>query len=116
MNAQLNPILARQRAAELRHAGEQARVTREVRMRGRKLRLRNRITVESAPPPPPTPALSALDITPRMFALRGRRVGGRRQSPSRFNHGERPCIRRVATPATDGIAGQQQQTTFEITR
>ena len=34
------------------------------------------ITVQSAPPPPPTPALSALDITPRMFTLTGRRVGG----------------------------------------
>jgi hypothetical protein len=51
MNAQLNLILAGQRAAELRHADEQARLTRP-----------------------------------------------------------------LATPATDGIAGQQQQTTFEITR
>ena len=38
------------------------------------------ITVQPAPPPPPTPALSprsALNITPRMFALGGRRIGGR---------------------------------------
>ena len=44
MNAQLNHILARQRTAELQHAGEQARLAREVRMRGRKLRHRNLIT------------------------------------------------------------------------
>ena len=37
MNVQLNHILARQRAAELQHAGEQARLAREVRMSGRKL-------------------------------------------------------------------------------
>jgi hypothetical protein len=54
------------------------------------------VTVRSAPPPPPTPALSALHITPRMFTLRGRRVGGRCQPPSRFNRGGRPCVRRVA--------------------
>ena len=54
------------------------------------------ITVQPAPPPPPTPALSALHISPRMFTLTGRRVGGRCQPSSRFNSGERPCIRRVA--------------------
>ena len=57
------------------------------------------ITVQSAPPPPPpppTPALSALHITPRMFTLSGRRVGGRCQPSSRLNRGERSCIRRVA--------------------
>jgi hypothetical protein len=36
MNAQLNLILARQRAAGLRHAGARARPAREARMRGRK--------------------------------------------------------------------------------
>jgi hypothetical protein len=54
------------------------------------------ITVQAAPPPPPTPALSALDITPRMFTLTGRRVGGRCQPSSRSDRGERSCIRRVA--------------------
>ena len=44
MNAQLNLVLARHRAAELQRAGEQARLTREVCMRGRKLRHRNLIT------------------------------------------------------------------------
>ena len=52
--------------------------------------------VQSVPPPPPTPALSALDITPRMFTLGGRRVGGPCHPSSRFNCGERPCVRRVA--------------------
>jgi hypothetical protein len=36
MNVQFNLILARQRAAELRHAGARARLAREVRVRGRK--------------------------------------------------------------------------------
>ena len=44
MNVQLNPILARHRTAELQRAGEQARLAREVCMRGRKLRHRNLIT------------------------------------------------------------------------
>ena len=44
MNAQLNLILARQRAAELQRAGEHARLTREVRMRGHKSRHRSLIT------------------------------------------------------------------------
>ena len=64
------------------------------------------ITVKPAPPPTagqppapsqlPTPALSALDITPRMFTLTGRRVGGRCQPPSRSNRRERPCTRPIA--------------------
>ena len=103
------------------------------------------ITVQPAPPPPPTPALSALDIAPRMFTLAGRRVGGRCQPSSRctrplmlrgttvINGGAGANAftftgridggalvpgsdRLLATPTTDGIAGQQQQTTFEITR
>jgi hypothetical protein len=56
------------------------------------------VTIQVAPPPPhpPTPALSALHITPRMFTLTGRRVGGRCQPSSRFTRRERSCIRRVA--------------------
>ena len=56
------------------------------------------ITVQAAPPPPqtPTPALSALSISPRMFTLRGRRVGGRCEPLRRSNRGHRPCTRRVA--------------------
>jgi hypothetical protein len=44
MNAQLIHTLSRTRTAELQHAGEQARLAREVRMSGRKLRYRNLIT------------------------------------------------------------------------
>jgi streptogramin lyase len=54
------------------------------------------ITVQAAPPPPPTPALSALHITPRMFTLTGRRVGGRCLPLNRSDRGERSCIRPVA--------------------
>jgi streptogramin lyase len=50
MNAQLNHMLARERAAELQHAGEQARLAREVGMSGRKLRNRNLITRVRARP------------------------------------------------------------------
>jgi hypothetical protein len=139
MHAGLNHILAGPRRAHLEHAGEHARLAREVGMSDRTLRHRNLITrlsitefsaglnpgsnpqqialvahgnlwftdqgttarsggrhlsgpvsvtatatgaaitvepaVQLAAPPPPTPAPSALDITPRMFALRGRRVG-----------------------------------------
>jgi hypothetical protein len=50
MNAQLNIMLARQRTAELQHAGEQARLARKVRMRGHKLRHRNLITRVRARP------------------------------------------------------------------
>jgi len=54
------------------------------------------ITIQAAPPPPqpPTPALSALSISPQMFTLRGRRVGGRCEPPSRSNRGHHPCARR----------------------
>ena len=53
------------------------------------------VTVQAAPPPPqpPTPALSALSISPRVFSLTGRRVGGRCEPPSRSNRGHHPCIR-----------------------
>ena len=50
MNVQLNHILARQRAAELQHAVERARLAREVRMRGRKLPRWNLITRLKARP------------------------------------------------------------------
>ena len=50
MNVQLNHILARRRTAELEYAGEQARLAREVRVRGRKLRNRNPITRPRARP------------------------------------------------------------------
>ena len=50
MNVQLNHILARQRAAELQHAVEPARLAREVRMRGRKLPRWNLITRLKARP------------------------------------------------------------------
>ena len=51
MNVQLNLILARHRADELQRAGEHARLTREVRMRGHKSRHRNLITRLRARPP-----------------------------------------------------------------
>jgi len=54
------------------------------------------ITVQPAAPPPPTPALSALNITPRMFTLTGRRVGGRCQASSHTDRRDRRCIPRVA--------------------
>ena len=53
------------------------------------------ITVQPAAPPPPTPALSALNITPRMFTLTGRRVGGRCQASSHTDRRDRRCIPRV---------------------
>jgi hypothetical protein len=161
MIAQLNRILARQRTAELQHAGVQARLAREVRMRGRKLRHRNLITSLRARP---ARVLGAL-IMPVMLAvlalsapaamadpLPGRLIRGRCAVPTRSDRRHRPCTRLVmlcgatvidggagadaftftgkidgrtlvpgsysllATPTTDGIAGQQQQTTFEITR
>jgi hypothetical protein len=55
------------------------------------------ITVRAAlpPPPPPTPALSALNVSPRRFTLRGRRVGGRCQPATRSNRRHHPCARRA---------------------
>jgi hypothetical protein len=100
MNAQLNLILARQRAAELRHADEQARLTREVGMRGRKrtctrpVMLRGTTVIDG---------VAGADA----FIFTGK-IDGRALVPGSY--------RLLATPATDGIAGQQQQTTFEITR
>jgi len=56
------------------------------------------VTIQAAPSPPPpqlpTPALSALSISPQMFTLLGRRVGGRCEPPSRSNRGHHPCTRR----------------------
>jgi streptogramin lyase len=59
------------------------------------------VTIQAAPPPPqpPTPALAALTISPRMFTLRGRRVGGRCEPRSHSNRGHHPCTRRVALTA-----------------
>jgi hypothetical protein len=87
-------------------------------------------TVQPAAPPhqTPTPALSAPSITPRMFALARRRVGGRCQPLSGWDRRDRPCIRRVARTvrftlsvgATVTFAIErrvpQKQTTFEIAR
>lgn len=90
MNVQLNHILSRRRAAELEHAGEQARLAREVRMRGRKLRHRIPITRLRARP------------------ARELNIHGRALVPGSY--------RLFATPTTDGIAEQPQQTKFEIRR
>jgi hypothetical protein len=54
------------------------------------------ITIRAAPPPPSTPALSALNVSPRTFTLRERRVGGRCQPTTRSNHRHRPCTRGAA--------------------
>jgi hypothetical protein len=50
MDAQLDHALARQRTAQLRHAGEQTRLAHEAGMRRRKLRHRNLITCLRARP------------------------------------------------------------------
>src|SRR5215469_4020227 len=50
MNVQLNQLLARQRTAELQHAGEQARFARGLSTGGRKSRHRNLITRLKARP------------------------------------------------------------------
>ena len=100
MNAQLNLILARQRAAELRHTGARARLAREVRMRGRKrpctrpVILRGTTVIDGA-------------AGAHAFTFTGK-IDGRALVPRSHSL--------LATQATDGIAGQQQQTTFEITR
>jgi streptogramin lyase len=75
------------------------------------------VTVQAAPPPPepPTPALSALSISPRMFTLRGRRVGGRCEPPSRSNRGHHPCTRR-ATLTTRYTLNTTATVTFAIER
>ena len=99
MNAQLNLILSRQRAAELQHAGEQPRLAREVRMRGRKLRHRNLITRLTARP--------ARVLGPLIVPDTGK-IDGRALVPGSY--------RLLATPTADGITGQRQQTTFAITR
>jgi streptogramin lyase len=58
------------------------------------------VTIRAAlplpPPPPPTPALSALNVKPRTFTLRGRRGGGRCQPATRSNRGHHPCSRPAA--------------------
>jgi hypothetical protein len=112
------------------------------------------ITIRAAlpPPPPSTPALSALNVSPRTFTFQGRRVGGRCQPATRSNRRHRRCTRLallpgtialagvasvnsltlpgeigghtlepgsyclLATHALDGRAGNQRQTTFQITR
>jgi hypothetical protein len=100
MNAQLSLILARQRAAELRHAGARARLAREVSMRGRKrpcirpVMLRGTTVIDG---------VAGADA----FTFTGK-IDGRALVPGSY--------RLLGTPASDGIAGQQQQTTFEITR
>src|ERR1700760_3709350 len=100
MNVQLNLILARQRAAELRHAGARARLAREVSMRGHKRpgtrpgMLRGTTVIDG---------VAGADA----FTSMGK-IDGRALVP-----GSNSLLR---TPASDGIAGQQQQTTFEITR
>ena len=53
------------------------------------------VTIQSAPPPPPRPALSELNISPRMFTLGGRRVGGRCQPANRSNRTHPACTRRA---------------------
>jgi streptogramin lyase len=54
------------------------------------------ITIQAAPPPPSIPALSALNVSPRTFTLRGRRVGGRCEPATRSNRTHHTCARRVA--------------------
>ena len=59
MNAQLNYMMARHRSAELRRAGERARIATEVPARRRRLRDQNTITRPSAEPGRGTTALEA---------------------------------------------------------
>jgi hypothetical protein len=100
MNAQLNHILARQRAAELRHAGARARLAREVRTRGRKrpctrpVILRGTTVIDGG---------AGADA----FTFTGK-IDGRALIPGSYSL--------LGTRVSDGIAGQQQQTTFKITR
>jgi hypothetical protein len=100
MNAQLNLILARQRAAELRHAGARARLAREVSMKGRKhpctrpVMLRGTTMIDG---------VAGADA----FTFPGK-IEGRALVPGSCSL--------LGTPASDGIAGRRQQTTFEITR
>jgi hypothetical protein len=91
MNVRLNHILARQRTAELQHAGEQARLAREVRVSDRK---------RPCPRPVMLRGTTVVTVTGK--------IDGRALVPGSY--------RLLATLATDGIAGQQQQTTFEIAR
>ena len=103
MNVQLNHMLSRRRAAELEHAGEQARLAREVRMRGRKLRHRIPITrLRARPARGLGPLIVPVTVTGKS--------DGRALVPGSY--------RLLATPTTDGIAEQQeqQQTKFEIRR
>jgi hypothetical protein len=100
MNAQLNLILARQRAAELRHAGARARLAHEVSMRGRKRPCTRPVMLRRTTV---TDGVAGADA----FTFPGK-IDGRALVPGSY--------RLLGTPASDGIAGQQQQTTFEITR
>jgi hypothetical protein len=100
MNVQLNRILARQRAAELQHTGARARLAREVRIRGRKHPCTRPVVLRGT-----TVIDGVLDAD--AFTFTGK-LDGRALLPGSYSL--------LGTPASDGIAGQQQQTTFEITR
>ena len=100
MNVQLNLILDRQRAAELRHAGARARLAREVSTTGRK-------RPDTRPVMPRRTAVIDGVAGADASTFTGK-IDGRALVP-----GSNSLLR---TPASDGIAGQQQQTTFEITR
>ena len=54
------------------------------------------IRADVPPPPPSTPALSALNVSPRTFTHRGRRVGGSCQPPTQASRRHRPCTRPAA--------------------
>ena len=100
MNAQLNHILARHRAAELQHAVEQARLAREVRVSDRKRPCARPVMLHGATVIDGVTGADAVTVTGK--------IDGRALVPGSY--------RLLATLATDGIAGQQQQTTFEIRR
>jgi len=100
MNVQFNLILARQRAAELRHAGARARLAREVRMRGRKRPCTRSVMLRG------TTVIDGV-ASADAFTFTGK-IDGRALVPGSFSP--------LGTPASDGIAGQQQQTTFELKR
>jgi hypothetical protein len=100
MNVQFNLILARQRAAELRHAGARARLAREVRMRGRKrpctrpVMLRGTTVIDG---------VASADAFPFTGKIDGSALVAGSYSL-------------LATPTADAMAGQRQQTTFDLKR
>ena len=67
MNAQLNYMMARHRSAELRRAGERARMVTEVPARRRRLRDQNTITRPNAEP---GRARAALEVEPAIGGAR----------------------------------------------